>query len=138
MPSERQTAALREILRNIALAEQFAHGHSFETLQGDEKTLYAVVRSLEIISEASRRISDDVKARHSRIEWREMAAAGNIYRHNYEDVTARRGSGTPCKFTCLGSEPRSSRSWPGRDDDHSNVSAIFSALGPSFSARSAV
>jgi uncharacterized protein with HEPN domain len=31
-----------------------------------------------------------MKARHSDIEWREMAAAGNIYRHNYENVTARR------------------------------------------------
>src|SRR5262245_53127229 len=90
MPSEREAAALREILRNIDLAEVFARGHSFETLQGDEKTLYAIVRSLEIISEASRRISDEVKARHPHIEWREMAAAGNVYRHNYEDVTARR------------------------------------------------
>jgi uncharacterized protein with HEPN domain len=90
MPSERETAALREILRNIDLAEQFARGHSFESLQGDEKTLYAVVRSLEIISEASRRVSEEVKARHPHIEWREMAGAGNVYRHNYEDVTARR------------------------------------------------
>jgi uncharacterized protein with HEPN domain len=90
MPSERETAALREILRNIDLAEQFTRGHSVESLQRDEKTLYAVVRSLEIISEASRQISDAVKARHSQIEWREMAAAGNVYRRNYEDVTARR------------------------------------------------
>jgi hypothetical protein len=59
-------------------------------LQADEKTLYAVVRSLEIISEASRRLTDEVKARHANIEWREMAAAGNVYRHSYEDVTARR------------------------------------------------
>ena len=90
MRSERETAALREILRNIDLAEQFSRGHGFESLREDEKTLCAVVRSLEIISEASRRISDEVKARHSHIEWREMAAAGNVYRHNYEDVTARR------------------------------------------------
>ena len=26
----------------------------------------------------------------SAISWREMAAAGNFYRHNYEDVTPRR------------------------------------------------
>jgi uncharacterized protein with HEPN domain len=29
-------------------------------------------------------------ARHPHIEWREMVAAGNIYWHYYEDVTARR------------------------------------------------
>lgn len=59
-------------------------------MQSDEKTLYAVVRSLEIISEASRRLTGELKARHPSIEWREMAAAGNVYRHSYEDVTARR------------------------------------------------
>jgi uncharacterized protein with HEPN domain len=52
--------------------------------------LYAVIRCLEVISEASRRLSDDLKARHPQILWREMAAAGNVYRHDYEDVLPRR------------------------------------------------
>lgn len=99
MPSEKESGALREILRNIKLAEQFTQGHTFATLQVDEKTLYAVVRSLEIISEASRRLTDELKARHVNIEWREMAAAGNVYRHSYEDLTARR-SGRRCTITC--------------------------------------
>jgi uncharacterized protein with HEPN domain len=43
---------------------------------------------LEIISEASRRLSDDLKARHPAIGWKQMAAAGNVYRHDYEDVAA--------------------------------------------------
>jgi uncharacterized protein with HEPN domain len=43
---------------------------------------------LEIISEASRRLPEDLKARHPDIEWKQMAGAGNIYRHNYEDVAA--------------------------------------------------
>ena len=90
MPSEERSGALRDILRNVRLAEQFVQGHTLETLQADEKTLYAVVRCLEIISEASRRVPDAVKVRHPDIEWREMAAAGNVYRHDYEDVTARR------------------------------------------------
>nr|WP_271524837.1 HepT-like ribonuclease domain-containing protein [Bradyrhizobium sp. CCBAU 53380] len=30
-----------------------------------------------------------MKARHPAIAWRQMAAAGNVYRHNYEDVAAR-------------------------------------------------
>jgi uncharacterized protein with HEPN domain len=52
--------------------------------------VYAVTRCLEIISEASRRLSDELKGRHVSIAWREMAGAGNVYRHNYEDVAARR------------------------------------------------
>jgi uncharacterized protein with HEPN domain len=39
--------------------------------------------------EASRRLPDELKARHPSIQWRDMAAAGNIYRHEYEDVAVR-------------------------------------------------
>jgi uncharacterized protein with HEPN domain len=90
MPSEKESGALRDILRHIDLAEQFAQGQSDESLRDDLQALYAVIRSLEIISEASRRLSDELKARHAQIPWREMAAAGNFYRHNYEDVTPSR------------------------------------------------
>ncbi|PSO20837.1 hypothetical protein C7G42_03795 [Bradyrhizobium sp. MOS003] len=41
-----------------------------------------------MISEASRRLPEALKARHPAIAWRQMAAAGNVYRHNYEDVAA--------------------------------------------------
>ena len=46
-------------------------------------------RCLEIISEASRRLPADLKARHPQIARRQMAAAGNVYRHDYEDVLAQ-------------------------------------------------
>ena len=55
----------------------------------DLRSVYAVTRCLEIISEASRRLPDDMKARHPSIAWTDMAGAGNIYRHDYEDVAAR-------------------------------------------------
>jgi uncharacterized protein with HEPN domain len=47
---------------------------------------YAVTRCLEIISEASRRLPGELKARYPTIAWREMAGASNVYRHDYEDV----------------------------------------------------
>jgi uncharacterized protein with HEPN domain len=47
-----------------------------------------VTRCLEIISEASRRLPDELKARHPSIAWKQMAGAGNVYRHDYEDVAA--------------------------------------------------
>jgi uncharacterized protein with HEPN domain len=90
MLSEKESGTLRDILFQINAAERFAHGQTFESLRDDLMRLYAIIRSLEIISEASRRLSDQLKARHPNIPWREMAAAGNFYRHNYEDVTPRR------------------------------------------------
>ena len=41
---------------------------------------------LEIVSEASRRLPDDLLHRHPEIDWVAIAAAGNVYRHEYEAV----------------------------------------------------
>ncbi len=54
----------------------------------DLRTVYAVTRRLEIISEASRRLPPSLKDRHPSIPWKRMAGAGNVYRHDYEDVAA--------------------------------------------------
>jgi uncharacterized protein with HEPN domain len=67
----------------------FAADLDEKTFHSDLRSLYAVVRCLEIISEASRRLPDDLKARYPSIPWKRMAGAGNIYRHSYEDVAAR-------------------------------------------------
>ena len=90
MLSDAATRALRDIAYHIELAASFAAGTAYETFKDDMLRLYAVTRCLEIISEASRRLPEELKARHPAIEWREMAAAGNFYRHEYEDVAARR------------------------------------------------
>jgi uncharacterized protein with HEPN domain len=108
MLSEKDSGTLRDILRHIDLAEQFAHGKVYEDLRDDIQALYAVIRSLEIISEASRRLSDELKARHAGIPWREMAAAGNFYRHNYEDVP-HAACGRPCARICRPFGPPSIR-----------------------------
>ena len=77
------------MLHHIDLAVQFMEGLDREAFQVDTRTVYAVTRCLEIISEASRRLSAELKTRHAEIEWKQMAAAGNVYRHEYEDVAAR-------------------------------------------------
>jgi uncharacterized protein with HEPN domain len=65
------------------------HGYDWIRFHTDIKTVYAVTRCLEIISEASRRLPPELKARHPAIAWRQMAAAGNICRHEYDDVAER-------------------------------------------------
>jgi uncharacterized protein with HEPN domain len=92
MPSDSRAIRrwLTDIRRHIFLAQSFVAGMSSEAFVDDSLRLYAVTRCLEIISEASRRLPEELKARHPSIEWRDMAAAGNIYRHEYEDVAARR------------------------------------------------
>ena len=41
---------------------------------------------MAVISEASRRLSDDLKQRYPDIPWNAIAAAGNVYRHDYHAV----------------------------------------------------
>lgn len=86
MRSDAARAALRDIAHHIDLAIHFAAGFDCEAFVADPRTVYAVTRCLEIISEASRRLPDELKARHPAIAWKQMAGAGNIYRHDYEDV----------------------------------------------------
>ena len=89
MRSDTATAALRDIAHHIDLALSFTAGFDYEAFVTDPRTVYTATRCLEIISEASRRLPDDLKARHPSIAWRDMAGAGNIYRHDYEDVAAQ-------------------------------------------------
>ncbi len=90
MPSDGDFAALVDMRFNIVLIEDFVGGFSFEAFERDWKTLYAVTRALEIISEASRRLSEDLRNRHPAIPWREMRDAGNKYRHEYDGISASR------------------------------------------------
>jgi uncharacterized protein with HEPN domain len=61
---------------------------TLDAFAADWEKRWLVERGVEIISEASRRLSDELKARHPDIPWRKVAGIGNILRHNYEDVAA--------------------------------------------------
>lgn len=86
MPSDRGQRFLGDIATNIHLAFDFVGDRSVDAFVRDAMVFYAVVRCLEIISEASRRLDPAVKDRHPGIAWREIRAAGNIYRHEYGEV----------------------------------------------------
>lgn len=89
MPSDPTDRALRDILHHIELATNFVEGLDRDAFKADLRAFYAVTRCLEIISEASRRLSNELKARHPAMAWKQMADAGNVYRHDYEDVAAQ-------------------------------------------------
>ncbi len=59
---------------------------NYEVFCADLRTVYAITRCFEIISEASRRLPRQLKERHSPIPWTDIAGAGSIYRHACEDV----------------------------------------------------
>jgi uncharacterized protein with HEPN domain len=86
MPSKSPAQRLRDIIDNIDAINAFTEQMDFACFAADQKTRYAVVRALEIISEASRRLPAELTDRHPEIDWIAVAAAGNVYRHEYEGV----------------------------------------------------
>jgi len=67
MPSKNPAQRLTDILDNIQAIADFTAGMTFENYVSDRKTVYAVTRALEIISEATRRLLDELKQRHPKI-----------------------------------------------------------------------
>jgi uncharacterized protein with HEPN domain len=90
MLSDADRDALEDIRDNIARVMRFIEDYDFDRFLEDDKTFYAATRCLEIISEASRRLSPQFKARFPLIPWKDAAGSGSVYRHGYESVQERR------------------------------------------------
>lgn len=86
MPSKNPAQRLADIIDNVDAIQAFTAGLDFQAFRADRKTIYAVVRALEIVSEATRRLPNQLHGRHPEIDWTAVAAAGNVYRHEYEAV----------------------------------------------------
>jgi uncharacterized protein with HEPN domain len=80
---------VEELLDYIEQARTYAANLTFEQYFADQKTQRAVERCIEVISEASRHIPDDIKAKHAEIPWSDVAAIGNVFRHEYHNIAAR-------------------------------------------------
>jgi uncharacterized protein with HEPN domain len=63
-------------------------GLTIDAFEADWRKRWLVERGVEIISEASRRLGDELKARHPEIPWPKVAGIGNILRHEYEGISA--------------------------------------------------
>jgi uncharacterized protein with HEPN domain len=77
---------LRDIADAIDKAAAFTGGMSFDDFVADPKTVYATVRALEIIGEATKRLPEDVRARYAAVPWREMAGMRDKLSHDYFGV----------------------------------------------------
>ena len=77
---------LYDMLENIEAIDEMVDGLNVSAFRADLRTSRAVERCLEIISEASRTIPEDSKALHPTTPWAEIAALGNLMRHEYQRV----------------------------------------------------
>jgi len=80
---------LREILREIELILGFIEGKTRTDFDSDLMLQRAVLHSLVIIGEATSRLSEEFRSRHSNIPWKDIRAMRNILVHSYFAVDLR-------------------------------------------------
>jgi uncharacterized protein with HEPN domain len=83
LPFESSPALLQDILESINLIEQFTSGMNLDTFRADQKTISAVERKLQIISEAAIRLGPYAEEYCPGLPWRDIRGIGNWLRHEY-------------------------------------------------------
>ena len=86
LSAQRIVTRLSDIRDAIDQIRLLLKDRNFSDLEADRVGRAAFERFLEIVSEASRHVPDDVKAQEPEIEWRAIAAIGNQLRHGYRQL----------------------------------------------------
>ena len=89
MTDDRVLSRLEDMRDAIDAIAGYMHGKTFDDYRGEPMMRDAVGRNIERLSEASRHLPEDLKARHGSIPWRQIADIGNVLRHAYRKVNDR-------------------------------------------------
>jgi len=75
-----------DIAESIENIENFIKGFYLESFRKDQKTVFAVVRALEIIGEAAVKMPAFVKNKYKEIPWKDISGMRNKLIHEYFGV----------------------------------------------------
>jgi uncharacterized protein with HEPN domain len=79
---------LTDIIEAIEHIYSEMTGVTIDAFEADWRKRWLIERGVEIISEASRHLTDALKARHPEIPWPKVAGIGNVLRHDYGSIAA--------------------------------------------------
>jgi uncharacterized protein with HEPN domain len=77
---------VEDILDAMNKAESLIEGVSFSQFEADYRINFAVVRALEIIGEATKRLPEDLRQSYPDIPWKGMAGMRDRIIHGYDNV----------------------------------------------------
>lgn len=81
---------IEDILEAMTNAIEFTKNMSYDEFVKDTKTVYAVIRAIEIIGEAVKNIPEEVRRKYPNIPWRSMARMRDKVIHAYFGVKTER------------------------------------------------
>jgi len=73
----------RDILDSIVEIEAFVKGLDFSNFKTDRKTILAVIRDIEVIGEAAKKISRLIRKNYPEIPWKDIAGMRDKLIHGY-------------------------------------------------------
>jgi uncharacterized protein with HEPN domain len=74
---------IQDIFEALGEVKDFTAGLQYEDFVKDKKTINAVVRSLEVIGEATKKIPDNIRLKYPEIPWKRMAGMRDKLIHEY-------------------------------------------------------
>lgn len=74
---------VKDIIDSIDEMKNFINGMNFEAFAKDKKTINAVVRSIEVIGEAAKKIPKTLRDKHPDVPWKKMAGMRDKLIHEY-------------------------------------------------------
>ena len=73
----------QDILHAASKLRLYVDGLTLETFRKDERTIDAVIRNLEVIGEATKKIPQHIRSANPNVEWKQIAGLRDILIHEY-------------------------------------------------------
>jgi len=82
----RDKSRLEHILEAIENVFEFTEGTTFDDYMADKKGKFAVIKNLEIIGEASYKLTKEFIAKHNNVEWKTIIGLRHVLVHGYYQI----------------------------------------------------
>ena len=80
---------LSDIIEAQARIQEYTEKMTYDEFAKSKITIDAVIRNLEVIGEAARKLPPEIKKKSLEIEWRKMVAMRNVLTHEYFGVNTQ-------------------------------------------------